>query len=119
MSIHPPDGDSQSLQSSKRLKNDGTFLKEEEGAKCDLGLRHLRRLLNLTMAAIGNAESLEKITAALRVFSTSTDKQQIANANEWLQDFQHTVSWSPLCGVHDDAELEPCRSVLGRSPRLS
>jgi hypothetical protein len=50
--------------------------------------------LNLTMAAISNAESLQKITAALSVFSTSTDKQQIANANEWLQDFQHTVSKS-------------------------
>jgi hypothetical protein len=66
------------------------------------------------MAAISNAESLQKITAALSVFSTSTDKQQIANANDWLQDFQHTVSKS-LCGVHDGAEPKPCRSVLGRS----
>jgi hypothetical protein len=35
MSTHSQDGDSRSLQSSERLKNDGTFLEEVEGAKCD------------------------------------------------------------------------------------
>jgi hypothetical protein len=46
------------------------------------------------MAGINNPETLAKITAALGVFASSTDKQQIASANEWLQDFQHTVNLS-------------------------
>ncbi|KAG8864387.1 Nuclear import receptor [Serendipita sp. 405] len=43
------------------------------------------------MATTSNPETLQKIVAALGVFATSTDKQQIASANEWLQDFQHTI----------------------------
>ncbi|CAG7850003.1 mRNA transport regulator MTR10 [Serendipita indica DSM 11827] len=43
------------------------------------------------MATAANQETLAKINAALSVFATSTDKQQIAGANEWLQDFQHTI----------------------------
>ncbi|KAG8830659.1 Nuclear import receptor [Serendipita sp. 399] len=43
------------------------------------------------MATTSNPETLQKIAAALSVFATSTDKQQIAGANEWLQDFQHTI----------------------------
>lgn len=41
-------------------------------------------------------ENIQKINAALSVFSVSTDKGQIQEANDWLQDFQHTVSGSRL-----------------------
>lgn len=51
------------------------------------------------MAALGNQETLQKINAALAVFATSTNKAQISQANDWLQDFQHTVSRSPVHGA--------------------
>ncbi|CAG8563970.1 16843_t:CDS:2, partial [Acaulospora colombiana] len=51
---------------------------------------HLRPFCAV-MATISNPETLTKITAALGVFASSTDKQQIASANDWLQDFQHTI----------------------------
>lgn len=66
------------------------------------------------MSAIADTDALQKITAALAVFSTSTDKQQIASANEWLQDYQHTVSHSLLGSANNGAELEMYRSGLGR-----
>jgi hypothetical protein len=50
------------------------------------------------MAALGNQETLQKINAALAVFATSTNKAQISQANDWLQDFQHTVSRRRLHG---------------------
>jgi hypothetical protein len=43
------------------------------------------------MAAIPDQENFRKIAAALAVFANSTDKVEIANANEWLQEWQHTV----------------------------
>jgi hypothetical protein len=58
------------------------------------------------MTALGNQETLQKINAALAVFATSTNKAQISQANDWLQDFQHTVSaLSPLLHALTDPEI--------------
>lgn len=34
---------------------------------------------------------IQAIVAALQVFSTTTDKSSLEQANAWLQEFQHSV----------------------------
>jgi hypothetical protein len=45
----------------------------------------------LTMATTATDPALQQIIQAIQVFSSVPDKKQLADANAWLQNFQHSV----------------------------
>ena len=45
----------------------------------------------LTMATTTTDPAIQQIIQAIQVFSRAPDKKQLADANAWLQNFQHSV----------------------------
>jgi len=47
--------------------------------------------VSLTMATTTTDPALQQVIQAIQVFSQVPDKKQLADANAWLQNFQHSV----------------------------
>lgn len=45
----------------------------------------------LTMATTTTDPAVQQVIQAIQVFSRAPDKKQLADANAWLQNFQHSV----------------------------
>jgi hypothetical protein len=43
------------------------------------------------MATTTTDPAVQQVIQAIQVFSRAPDKKQLADANAWLQDFQHSV----------------------------